>query len=105
MVRKTHLPIGNRTGMSVFSPARQYRDLQELWVDQRERVRNSYQEIQELARQIERLQREIETARKRVKLVLSNIKITWVTLRWGVSAVRGDLSSGDKPRDAVCSSK
>ncbi|NXW83508.1 K2C79 protein, partial [Alopecoenas beccarii] len=42
-----------------------YQDLQGLWVNQREQVRNSYQEIQELARQIERLQREIETARKR----------------------------------------
>lgn len=60
--------------MSVFSSAHQYQDLQDLWVNQREKVRNSYQEIQELARQIERLQREIETARKRVKLIVAHIK-------------------------------
>jgi len=44
-----------------------------MWVNQREQLRNSYQEIQELTRQIQRLQPEIEIARKKVKLILSNM--------------------------------
>ncbi|NXI65474.1 K2C71 protein, partial [Anseranas semipalmata] len=35
-------------------------DLQNVWVNQREQLKNSYQEIQELIRQIQRLQQEIE---------------------------------------------
>lgn len=42
-----------------------------MWENQQEQLRNSHQEIQELARQIQRLQPEIEIARKRVKLILS----------------------------------
>ncbi|NWS64616.1 K2C79 protein, partial [Chunga burmeisteri] len=42
-----------------------YQDLQNMWVNQREQLRNSYQEIQELTRQIQRLQPEIEIARKK----------------------------------------
>ncbi|NWR54236.1 K2C79 protein, partial [Bucorvus abyssinicus] len=42
-----------------------YQDLQNLWTNQREQLRNSYREIQELARQIQRLQPEIEMARKK----------------------------------------
>uniref|UniRef100_A0A8C2SV31 Keratin 1 n=1 Tax=Coturnix japonica TaxID=93934 RepID=A0A8C2SV31_COTJA len=41
-----------------------YQDLQNMWVNQREQLRNSYQEIQELTRQIQRLQPEIETVRR-----------------------------------------
>uniref|UniRef100_A0A8C8A7G7 IF rod domain-containing protein n=1 Tax=Otus sunia TaxID=257818 RepID=A0A8C8A7G7_9STRI len=37
-----------------------YQDLQNIWINQREQLRNSYQEIQELIRQIQRLQSEIE---------------------------------------------
>ncbi|XP_058717061.1 keratin, type II cytoskeletal 8-like [Poecile atricapillus] len=44
---------------------RRYQDLQNMWANQREQLRNSHQEIQELARQIQRLQPEIEIARKR----------------------------------------
>ncbi|KFU84680.1 Keratin, type II cytoskeletal 79, partial [Chaetura pelagica] len=42
-----------------------YQDLQNMWENQRVQLRNSYQEIQELARQIQRLQSEIEIAKKR----------------------------------------
>nr|XP_047911952.1 keratin, type II cytoskeletal 1-like [Anser cygnoides] len=42
-----------------------YQDLQNMWVNQREQLRNSYQEIQELTRQIQRLQPEIEIIRKK----------------------------------------
>ncbi|XP_010138709.1 PREDICTED: keratin, type II cytoskeletal 1-like [Buceros rhinoceros silvestris] len=42
-----------------------YQDLQNLWANQREQLRNSYKEIQELTRQIQRLQPEIEMARKK----------------------------------------
>lgn len=44
-----------------------------MWVNQRDQLRNSYKEIQELTRQIQRLQPEIEIARKKVKLMLSNM--------------------------------
>ncbi|NXL83756.1 K2C4 protein, partial [Alectura lathami] len=37
-----------------------YQDLQNAWVNQREQLRSSYKEIQELTRQIQRLQPEIE---------------------------------------------
>ncbi|NXU48262.1 K2C79 protein, partial [Turnix velox] len=42
-----------------------FQDLQKLWVTQREQLRGSYQEIQELTRQIQRLQAEIEIGKKR----------------------------------------
>ncbi|NXK48081.1 K2C79 protein, partial [Chauna torquata] len=42
-----------------------YQDLQNMWVNQREQLRNSYQEIQELTRQIQRLQPEVEIVRKK----------------------------------------
>ncbi|XP_065606143.1 keratin, type II cytoskeletal 1-like [Cyrtonyx montezumae] len=41
-----------------------YQDLQNTWVNQREQLRNSYQEIQELTRQIQRLQPEIEIVKR-----------------------------------------
>uniref|UniRef100_A0A669QIQ3 IF rod domain-containing protein n=1 Tax=Phasianus colchicus TaxID=9054 RepID=A0A669QIQ3_PHACC len=46
----------------------QYQDLQNMWVNQREQLRNSYQEIQELTRQIQRLQPEIEIKRDKFYL-------------------------------------
>lgn len=55
-----------------MSSSHQYQDLQNMWVSQQDQLRNSHQEIQELARLIQRLQAEIEMARKRVKLILSN---------------------------------
>ncbi|XP_062453079.1 keratin, type II cytoskeletal 79-like [Rhea pennata] len=42
-----------------------YQDLQDVWVNYREQLRNSYQEIQELIRQIQGLQPEIEIVRKK----------------------------------------
>lgn len=56
-----------------------------MWVNQREQLRNSYQEIQELTRQIQRLQPEIEIARKKVKLVLSNMTKLFKSLLHGDS--------------------
>ncbi|NWQ84518.1 K2C79 protein, partial [Columbina picui] len=65
-VRQEYEAIAQRSKAEVDAMYQgRYQDLQDLWVNQREQVRNSYQEIQELVRQIERLQREIETARKR----------------------------------------
>ncbi|NXH11120.1 K2C79 protein, partial [Bucco capensis] len=40
-----------------------YQDLQNMWLSQREQLRSSYQEIQELSRQIQRLQAQVEMAR------------------------------------------
>lgn len=57
-----------------------------MWVNQREQLRNSYQEIQELSRQIQRLQPEIEIARKKVKLILSNMTELLKSLLHGDSA-------------------
>ncbi|KAK2513781.1 hypothetical protein Q9233_015308 [Columba guinea] len=74
-VRQEYEAIAQRSKAEVDAMYQgRYRDLQELWVDQRERVRNSYQEIQELARQIERLQREIETARKRNRSLWDGVR-------------------------------
>ncbi|XP_010004036.1 PREDICTED: keratin, type II cytoskeletal 1-like [Chaetura pelagica] len=50
-----------------------YQDLQNMWENQRVQLRNSYQEIQELARQIQRLQSEIEIAKKRVSCLQTSI--------------------------------
>ncbi|PKK18629.1 keratin, type II cytoskeletal 75 [Columba livia] len=76
-VRQEYEAIAQRSKAEVDAMYQgRYRDLQELWVDQRERVRNSYQEIQELARQIERLQREIETARKRNRSLRDGVRDT-----------------------------
>lgn len=72
--REASLLTGKET-KDVFSlpSAHQYQDLQNMWVNQREQLKNSYQEIQELTRQIQRLQPEIEIARKKVKLIFSNM--------------------------------
>lgn len=71
--------------MSVLFSAHQYQDLQNMWVNQREQVRNSYQEIQELIRQIQRLQQEIEIARRKVKLMLSSMTKLFKSLLHGDS--------------------
>ncbi|XP_031459135.1 keratin, type II cytoskeletal 3-like [Phasianus colchicus] len=53
-----------------------YQDLQNMWVNQREQLRNSYQEIQELTRQIQRLQPEIEIVRKEVSSLQTSVSDT-----------------------------
>lgn len=70
----------------------QYQDLQNLWANQRQQLRNSYKEIQELTRRIQRLQPEIEMARKKVRLLLSNVSNLFTSL------VRGDSVQGDVAR-------
>lgn len=60
-----------------------------MWANQREQLRNSYKEIQELTRQIQRLQPEIEMARKKVWPLLSNMSNLFK------SRVRGDSVQGD----------
>ncbi|XP_028941199.1 keratin, type II cytoskeletal 1b-like, partial [Antrostomus carolinensis] len=51
-----------------------YQDLQNVWVNQREQLKTSYKEIQELTRQIQRLQPEIEIARKKNTSLQETIK-------------------------------
>uniref|UniRef100_A0A8D0F8I7 IF rod domain-containing protein n=1 Tax=Strix occidentalis caurina TaxID=311401 RepID=A0A8D0F8I7_STROC len=51
-----------------------YQDLQNMWINQREQLRNSYQEVQELTRQIQRLQSEIEIAKKRNASLQETVK-------------------------------
>ncbi|NWH46704.1 K2C79 protein, partial [Fregata magnificens] len=63
-VRQEYETIAQRSKAEVDAMYRgRYQDLQNMWVNQREQLRNSYQEIQELTRQIQRLQPEIEIAR------------------------------------------
>ncbi|KFR05401.1 Keratin, type II cytoskeletal 79, partial [Nipponia nippon] len=65
-VRQEYETIAQRSKAEVDDMYRgRYQDLQNMWVNQREQLRNSYQEIQELARQIQRLQPEVEIARKK----------------------------------------
>ncbi|NXJ38459.1 K2C79 protein, partial [Ciconia maguari] len=63
-VRQEYETIAQRGKAEVDAMYRgRYQDLQNMWVNQREQLRNSYQEIQELTRQIQRLQPETEIAR------------------------------------------
>ncbi|NXL08293.1 K2C79 protein, partial [Mesembrinibis cayennensis] len=65
-VRQEYETIAQRSKAEVDDMYRgRYQDLQNMWANQREQLRNSYQEIQELARQVQRLQPEIEIARKK----------------------------------------
>ncbi|KAK0685200.1 K2C79 protein, partial [Pygoscelis papua] len=65
-VRQEYETIAQRSKAEVDATYRgRYQDLHNMWVNQREQLRNSYQEIQELTRQIQRLQPEIEIARKK----------------------------------------
>ncbi|NXX54484.1 K2C79 protein, partial [Scopus umbretta] len=65
-VRQEYETIAHRSKAEVDAMYQgRYQDLQNMWVNQREQLRNSYQEIQELTRQIQRLQPEIEIARRK----------------------------------------
>ncbi|XP_062366800.1 keratin, type II cytoskeletal 8-like [Cinclus cinclus] len=65
-VRQEYEGLAHRSTAEVDAMYRgRYQDLQNMWVNQQEQLRNSHQEVQELARQIQRLQPEIEIARKR----------------------------------------
>ncbi|NWH21923.1 K2C79 protein, partial [Grus americana] len=65
-VRQEYETIAQRSKAEVDAMYQgRYQDLQNMWVNQREQLKNSYQEIQELTRQIQRLQPEIEIARKK----------------------------------------
>ncbi|NWQ86250.1 K2C79 protein, partial [Burhinus bistriatus] len=65
-VRQEYETIAQRSKAEVDAMYQgRYQDLQNMWVNQREQLRNSYQEIQELTRQIQRLQPEIEMAIKK----------------------------------------
>ncbi|XP_010206578.2 keratin, type II cytoskeletal 75-like [Colius striatus] len=65
-VRQEYETIAQRSKAEVDDMYQgRYQDLQNKWETQREQLRKSYQEIQELARQIQRLQPEIEVARKK----------------------------------------
>ncbi|NWX16508.1 K2C79 protein, partial [Aegotheles bennettii] len=65
-VRQEYEAIAERSKAEVDAMYQgRYQDLQNTWVNQREQLRNSYQEIQEFVRQIQRLQSEIEIAKKR----------------------------------------
>ncbi|NWI01659.1 K2C79 protein, partial [Tichodroma muraria] len=65
-VRQEYEGMAHRSTAEVDAMYRgRYQDLQNMWVNQREQLRNSHQEIQELARQIQRLKPEVEIARKR----------------------------------------
>ncbi|NXX80546.1 K2C79 protein, partial [Urocolius indicus] len=65
-VRQEYETIAQRSKAEVDAMYQgRYQDLQNKWEIQREQLRKSYQEIQELARQIQRLQPEIEVARRK----------------------------------------
>ncbi|KFQ09982.1 Keratin, type II cytoskeletal 73, partial [Leptosomus discolor] len=74
-VRQEYETIAQRSKAEVDAMYQgRYQDLQNMWVNQREQLRNSYQEIQELTRQIQRLQPEIEIARKKNTSLQETIK-------------------------------
>nr|XP_026654172.1 keratin, type II cytoskeletal 1 [Zonotrichia albicollis] len=74
-VRREYEGIAHRSTAEVDAMYRgRYQDLQNMWVSQQEQLRNSHQEIQELARHIQRLQPEIEIARKRNSSLRDSIK-------------------------------
>ncbi|XP_009554508.2 keratin, type II cytoskeletal 1 [Cuculus canorus] len=65
-VRQEYETVAQRSKAEVDAMYQgRYQDLQDMWVNQREQLRNSYQEIQEYIRQIQRLQSEIEIAKKK----------------------------------------
>ncbi|XP_010288042.1 PREDICTED: keratin, type II cytoskeletal 1-like [Phaethon lepturus] len=74
-VRQEYETIAQRSKAEVAAMYQgRYQDLQNMWVNQREQLRSSYQEIQELTRQIQRLQPEIEIARKKNANLQETIK-------------------------------
>ncbi|NXJ86651.1 K2C79 protein, partial [Trogon melanurus] len=65
-VRQEYETIAQRSKAEVDAMYQgRYQDLQNMWVNQREQLRSSYKELQELTRLIQRLQPEIEIARKK----------------------------------------
>ncbi|KGL89193.1 Keratin, type II cytoskeletal 79, partial [Charadrius vociferus] len=76
-VRQEYEAIAQRSKAEVDAMYQgRYQDLQNMWVNQRDQLRNSYKEIQELTRQIQRLQPEIEIARKKSASLQDTIKDT-----------------------------
>ncbi|EOA93543.1 Keratin, type II cytoskeletal 1, partial [Anas platyrhynchos] len=76
-VRQEYEAIAQKSKAEVDAMYRgRYQDLQNMWVNQREQLKNSYQEIQELTRQIQRLQPEIEIVRKKVFSLQTSVKDT-----------------------------
>ncbi|XP_075593677.1 LOW QUALITY PROTEIN: keratin, type II cytoskeletal 8-like [Balearica regulorum gibbericeps] len=74
-VRQEYETIAQRSKAEVDAMYQgRYQDLQNMWVNQREQLKNSYQEIQELTRHIQRLQPEIEIARKKNASLQETIK-------------------------------
>ncbi|KFP46242.1 Keratin, type II cytoskeletal 79, partial [Cathartes aura] len=74
-VRQEYETIAQRSKAEVDAMYQgRYQDLQNMCVNQREQLRNSYQEILELTRQIQRLQPEIEIARKKNASLQETIK-------------------------------
>ncbi|KAM6294463.1 uncharacterized protein AAHN32_011867 [Aegotheles albertisi] len=74
-VRQEYEAIAERSKAEVDAMYQgRYQDLQNMWVNQREQLRNSYQEIQEFVRQIQRLQSEIEIAKKRNAGLQENVE-------------------------------
>ncbi|NWQ72401.1 K2C79 protein, partial [Neopipo cinnamomea] len=65
-VRREYEAIARRGAAQADATYRdRYQELQKTWESQREQLRSSHREIQELAGHIQRLQQEIEVARKR----------------------------------------
>ncbi|XP_069735114.1 keratin, type II cytoskeletal 1-like [Phaenicophaeus curvirostris] len=65
-VRQEYETVAQRSKAEVDAMYQgRFQDLQNMWVNQREQLRTSYQEIQEYIRQIQRLQSEIEMAKKK----------------------------------------
>ncbi|NXF87308.1 K2CO protein, partial [Eubucco bourcierii] len=64
-VRQEYEAIAERSKAEVDALYQgRYQDLQQMWTSQREQLKSSYKEIQELVRQIQRLQPEVEIAKK-----------------------------------------
>ncbi|XP_014811162.1 PREDICTED: keratin, type II cytoskeletal 1-like [Calidris pugnax] len=74
-VRQEYEAIAQRSKAEVDAMYQgRYQDLQNMWVNQREQLRGSYQEIQELTRQVQRIQQEIEIAKKKNSGLQETIK-------------------------------
>ncbi|XP_050193366.1 keratin, type II cytoskeletal 75-like [Myiozetetes cayanensis] len=65
-MRREHEAIARRSAAELDATYRhRYQELQDAWESQREQLRSSHRELQELARHIQRLRPEVEAARKR----------------------------------------
>ncbi|XP_010182110.1 PREDICTED: keratin, type II cytoskeletal 1-like, partial [Mesitornis unicolor] len=102
-VRQEYEAIAQRSKAEVDDMYRgRFQDLQEMWVNQREQLRTSYQEIQELIRQIQRLQPEIEIARKKNASLQDTIKDAE---QRGSSAIRDGQEKFQKLENALQQAK